>query len=200
MPRINLLPWREELRKRRQREFAMAAGAAVVGAGLMTLLANFTYSGMIEHQEARNARLEAEIAELQKAIEEIDGLERQKERLLARMEIIEELQRSRPEIVHLFDEIVRTTPDGIFLTDIKQTGRDVEIRGRAQSSTRVSAFMRNIDASEWLEDPDLDSIEAIDSGRAEQFAFVLKAKQITIGDGEEEDAAATAANAGGAQG
>lgn len=200
MPRINLLPWREELRKRRQREFAMAAGAAVVAAGLMTLLANFTYSSMIEHQEARNARLEAEIAELQKAIEEIDGLERQKERLLARMEIIEELQRSRPEIVHLFDEIVRTTPDGIFLTDIKQTGRDVEIRGRAQSSTRVSAFMRNIDASEWLEDPDLDSIEAIDSGRAEQFAFVLKAKQITIGDGEEEDAAATAANAGGAQG
>lgn len=193
MPRINLLPWREEQRKQRQKQFGIALAAAVLLGGLVIWLGNVTYQSRIDNQQARNQRLESEIAELNKAIEEIDGLERQKERLLARMEIIEQLQRSRPEIVHLFDELVRTLPEGVYLTGIKQNGREVEITGTAQSSTRVSAFMRNIDASEWLEDPDLDQIRTVEVGQAEQFNFVLKAKQIKIadeeGDEDEEEAA-----------
>ena len=120
---------------------------------MLTMLA---YSQMISNQKTRNTRLEAEIAELQKSIEEIDGLERQKERLLARMEIIEQLQKSRPEIVHLFDEVARQLPEGVYLTGIKQTGSKIEVRGVAQSSTRVSALMRQVDASEWMTDPQVE--------------------------------------------
>src|SRR5210317_732409 len=150
MPRINLLPWREEQRKQRQKDFIVAmVGAVIAGIGVV-MLTMFTYVQMINNQNARNQRLEAEIVELEKSIAEIDGLERQKERLLARMEIIEQLQRSRPEIVHLFDEMTRQMPEGVYLNGMKQTGARVEIRGVAQSSTRVSALMRQIDASEWM--------------------------------------------------
>ncbi|MEJ2604657.1 MAG: PilN domain-containing protein [Gammaproteobacteria bacterium] len=191
MPRINLLPWREEQRKQRQKQFGIALVVAVLTAGLFIWLGNLVYQGRIDHQQARNQRLETEIAELDKAIAEIEGLERQKERLLARMEIIEQLQRSRPEIVHLFDELVRTLPEGVYLTGIRQTGREVQITGTAQSSTRVSALMRNIDASEWLEDPDLEQIRTVEVGQAEQFNFVLRAKQVRIaGDDDDEEEAA----------
>ena len=105
MPAINLLPWREAERQKRQRDFGVALGGAVVGAIAVVIITMFAFSQMISGQQSRNDRLVAEIAELQKSIEEIDGLERQKERLLARMDIIEQLQKSRPEIVHLFDEI-----------------------------------------------------------------------------------------------
>ncbi len=190
MPRINLLPWREEQRKQRQKQFGIALVVAVLSAGLFIWLGNLVYQSRIDYQQARNQRLETEIAELDKAIAEIEGLERQKERLLARMEIIEQLQRSRPEIVHLFDELVRTLPEGVYLTGIRQTGRDVQITGTAQSSTRVSALMRNIDASEWLEDPDLEQIRTVEVGQAEQFNFVLRAKQVRIaGEDDEEEAA-----------
>ena len=103
MPRINLLPWREAERKKRQRDFGIALAGGVIVAIAGILVTMFAYSRMIDNQEARNERLTAEIVELEKSITEIDGLERQKERLLARMEIIEQLQQSRPEIVHLFD-------------------------------------------------------------------------------------------------
>ena len=148
MPSINLLPWREAERKRRQREFGVAMGGAVVAGVAVVMLTMLAFSQMISGQQARNDRLTAEIVELEKSIAEIDGLERQKERLLARMEIIEQLQKSRPEIVHLFDEVVRQLPEGVYLTGMKQTGARVEIRGVAQSSTRVSALMRSIDSSE----------------------------------------------------
>jgi len=154
MPRINLLPWREADRKKRQRDFGIAMAGSVVAGVAVVMLTMFAYSQMIANQKDRNQRLTNEIVELEKSITEIDGLERQKERLLARMEIIEQLQKSRPEIVHLFDELVRQMPEGVYLTGIKQTGSRVEVRGVAQSSTRVSALMRQIDASEWMADPD----------------------------------------------
>lgn len=189
MPRINLLPWREEQRKQRQQQFGIAIVLSVLLAGLVIWLGNMFYQSRIDYQEARNQRLETEIAELNKAIKEIEGLERQKERLLARMEIIEQLQTSRPLVVHLFDELVRTLPEGVYLTGVKQTGREIEITGTAQSSTRVSAFMRNIDASEWLTDPDLEQIRTVDAGQAERFNFTLKAKQVKVLDEDEEEAA-----------
>ena len=146
MPRINLLPWREAERKRKRQEFFLSIGAAIATAALVTLLGRWQMSAAIEHQNERNRILSDEIAELDKQIQEILGLEKQKQRLLARMEIIETLQRSRPEIVHVFDEVVRILPEGVYLTYLKQSGTRFEIRGVAQSSTRVSAFMRNIDA------------------------------------------------------
>lgn len=188
MPNINLLPWREAERKKRQRDFGVAVGGAVV-AGIVVILASiFVYSQMIDTQNDRNERLQDEIAELEKSITEIDGLERQKERLLARMEIIEQLQKSRPEIVHLFDEIVRQLPEGVYLTGIRQTNSRVELRGVAQSSTRVSALMRQIDESEWLTDPEVERVETTQAGTSRQSEFVVYAKQVRAdADADAED-------------
>jgi type IV pilus assembly protein PilN len=177
MPRINLLPWREAERKKRQRDFGVAMAGGVVAAFLCVLGTIFAYSQMIDNQENRNLRLNDEIAELEKSIQEIDGLERQKERLLARMEIIEQLQKSRPEIVHLFDEMARQLPEGVYLTGMKQLGANVEVRGVAQSSTRVSALMRQVDASEWMTNPEVDRVETTTSGASRQAEFIVKLRQ-----------------------
>ncbi len=188
MPRINLLPWREEERKKRQRDFGVAAAGAVVAAVAAVITTIFAYSQMIDNQQARNQRLTDEIVELEKSITEIDGLERQKERLLARMEIIEQLQKSRPEIVHLFDELSRKLPEGVYLSGIKQTGPRVEVRGIAQSSTRVSALMRQVDASEWLTDPEVERVETTQAGTSRQSEFIVYVKQARPeGDGEEAE-------------
>ncbi len=187
MPSINLLPWREAERKKRQRDFGVALGGSVIAGIAVVMVTMLVYSQMIAGQENRNERLTAEIAELEKSIKEIDGLERQKERLLARMEIIEQLQKSRPEIVHLFDELVRQLPDGVYLTGMKQTGSRVEIRGIAQSSTRVSALMRQIDASEWIGDPEVERVETKQSGNSRQSEFVVYLKQKRVGAEPEDE-------------
>lgn len=187
MPRINLLPWREEERKRRQREFGVAVIAAGIAGAAVVVTTIFIFNQMISEQNRRNDRLKAEISELEKSIEEIDGLERQKERLLARMEIIDQLQKSRPEIVHLFDEVARQLPEGVYLTGMKQTGTQVEIQGVAQSSTRVSALMRQIDSSEWLTDPEVEKVETTTAGASRQAEFTVYLKQVSS-DGDMEDA------------
>ena len=177
MPRINLLPWRDAERKRKRQEFFLALGAAVATAALVTLLGKWQMSSSIQHQRDRNDFLTQEIAALDKQIEEINGLDAQKSRLLARMEIIETLQRSRPEIVHVFDELVRVLPEGVYLTYLKQSGTRFELRGVAQSSTRVSSFMRKIDASEWLADPTLQIVQTRSAGSAGGSEFTLFANQ-----------------------
>jgi type IV pilus assembly protein PilN len=178
MPRINLLPWREQERKKRQRDFMISMAASFIAAIVVLAGTFLAYVQMIDYQQSRNTRLESEIVELERSISEIDGLERQKERLLARMEIIERLQRSRPEIVHLFDEITRQLPEGVYLTGMKQNGDAVELMGVAQSSTRVSALMRQVDASEWLTDPGVIKVETTEAGPARQAEFVVNLKQI----------------------
>ena len=188
MPRINLLPWREAERKRRQREFLIAVGGAFVAGIVVVMLTVFVFNQRIDYQKERNQRLESEIVVLEQSITEIDGLERQKERLLARMEIIERLQGSRPEIVHLFDELTRQLPEGVYLTGLKQTGAEVEITGIAQSSTRVSALMRRIDASEWLTDPSVLRVETTEQGPGRQAEFVVTLKQVQTSDDTTEDA------------
>jgi len=185
MPRINLLPWREEERKKRQQDFMVALAGSIVAAVLVVGATLFAFSQMIDNQESRNQRLEAEITELEKSITEIDDLERQKERLLARMEIIEQLQRSRPEIVHLFDEMSRVLPEGVYLNGMKQNGVSVELQGVAQSSTRVSALMRQADESEWLTDPSVTKVETTESGPARQAEFVVNLKQVSAETEEE---------------
>jgi len=171
MPSINLLPWRAELRKRRQKEFVIGLGAAVGLAVLLALLSHFAVSTMIDAQQRRNDLLKAEIVELDKKIEEIVALEEQKSRMVARMEVIEKLQKSRPEVVQLFDDVVATLPEGVYLTSVKQSARRLEFNGVAQSSTRVSAFMRNIDASGVMQKPDLKVIETGIPGAGSKFTL-----------------------------
>ena len=187
MPRINLLPWRTELRQRRKKEFLIAlAGTLVVGAGVVWL-SKLTVQGWTSGQHGRNQILREEIAALDKQIEEITSLESQRERLLARMQVITQLQRSRPEVVHLFDELVNAVPEGVNLTEVAQQGDRIELRGIAQSSTRVSALMRNIDGSDWLRDPGLDVVETVTQGVDRNSQFKLFANQVAMAgpaDGE----------------
>lgn len=173
MPRINLLPWREAQRKIKRREFALASGAAVFAGIMVALGGKLMYSGWIDAQTAKNELLKKEIGKLDAQITDILDLENRKQRLLARMEIIERLQRSRPEIVHLFDELVHTVPEGVYLTSIKQNGRKLELHGVAQSSTRVSTFMRNIDASTWMDNPVLQVVEAASNSPTGGSSFTL---------------------------
>ena len=160
MPRINLLPWREQERKIRRREFTGYACGAIVAAAIFVGGGKLVYSSWTDSQTEKNNLLKKEIIKLDAQIADIQDLETRKQRLVARMEIIERLQRKRPEIVHLFDEIVKTVPDGIYLTAIKQSGNKLEIHGIAQSSTRVSTFMRNIDSSVWMDNPVLQVVES----------------------------------------
>src|SRR5581483_1906212 len=179
MPRINLLPWREEERKERKVKFTVALGAAALAACFTTFAIYLMYGSMIDAQEHRNEKLRVEIKTLDKQIDEINDLESAKQKFIARMEIIEKLQRSRPEIVHVFDEIVRTLPDGVYLTAVKQTDKRFKFDGVAQSSTRVSSFMRNIDGSEWLRNPELEVVQTGKDNKQPGSNFTLFAEQVS---------------------
>ena len=180
MPRINLLPWREEQRRERKLAFLVALGGGTIGAVVVAFMAYLLMGQMVDAQQRRNEMLRVEIKQLDKQIEEINDLEGSKQKFIARMEIIEKLQRSRPQIVHLFDEIVRTLPDGVYLTSVKQTDKRLKFDGVAQSSTRVSAFMRNIDGSEWLKNPELEVVES-GKDKAPGSSFTLYADEVTTG-------------------
>lgn len=181
MPRINLLPHREQARKVRRREFMVGAGGAVVLAIIVAGVGKVVYQTWIDAQLEKNNILKKEIVQLDSEIADIQDLEARKQRLVARMDIIEKLQRKRPEIVHQFDELVRTVPDGVYLTGIKQNGKKLEIHGVAQSSTRVSTFMRNIDASTWMDNPELQVVEASkDSATGSGSNFTLTAQTVGV--------------------
>src|SRR4030081_3836323 len=179
MPRINLLPWREDEGKERKVAFTVALGVSALAAGVVTFAVYLMFGSMIDGQEHRNEQLRVEIKKLDKQIEEINDLESSKQKFIARMEIIEKLQRSRPEIVHVFDEIVHTLPDGVYLTGVKQTDKKFKFDGVAQSSTRVSSFMRNIDGSEWLRNPELEVVQTATKGSGPGSSFTLTADQVT---------------------
>lgn len=178
MPSINLLPWREERRKARQQTFNLRLLLAAIVGIVVLLLIWLGLSASISNQEARNAYLKEQIAQMDKQIAEIKDLQQTKARLLARMQIIEQLQQSRPIEVHLFDQLVKTLPPGVYLTQISQKGNQVEIQGVAESSARVSTYMRNIDASAWMGDPNLQVVQKdpkVDFGvRAQQFNVTAK--------------------------
>ena len=195
MPRINLVPWREAERKRKRQEFGVAFVAALLFAGLIAFVISWQMQSLIDDQQARNDYLKTEIATLDKQIAEILDLEKRKEALKARIDVIEQLERSRPEIVHVFDQLVRTLPDGIYLTSVKQTERKLQVKGVAQSSTRVASYMRNIDASEWLTDPSLDILETKGEAGATGSEFTLNATQKNPQVPENEDQAQLAQGA-----
>src|SRR6202034_1532806 len=173
MPRINLLPWREQERKVRRREFLIAAGAAVFAAVIFAAGGKLVYSSWTDSQNEKNNLLKKEIVKLDAQIADIQDLENRKQRLVARMEIIEKLQRKRPEIVHLFGELLKTVSVGIYLTQIKETRKKLEMKDVAQSSTRVSTFMRNIDSSSWMDNPQLQVVETTKDSSTGGSSFTL---------------------------
>ncbi|VAW96132.1 Type IV pilus biogenesis protein PilN [hydrothermal vent metagenome] len=179
MAKINLLPWRQELRKEQQRQFLTIMGLSVVLVVVGILAVHLQYARLIGKQEERNAFLTQHIRKVEAEIKEIDALADKKDRLLARMEIIQKLQRNRPEMVRLFDELVRVLPEGVHLSALKQTNRSLKLDGIAQSNARVSAFMRNIDDSDWLADPKLQIIEVGKDENTRKFS--LRAKQASKG-------------------
>ncbi|MCB1599218.1 MAG: PilN domain-containing protein [Xanthomonadales bacterium] len=174
MARINLLPWREERRKQRQQEFYVLLGVAAVAAVLTVLAALWFIGTQVDAQTERNQILTREITALDAQIKEIEELDRQRDRLIARKEIIEQLQATRSQMVHLFDELVRTLPDGVQLSSIKQSGATLTLEGVAQSNARVSAYMRNLDASAWLKESEIIKIEARGDDKNVPYVFSLK--------------------------
>jgi type IV pilus assembly protein PilN len=189
MAKINLLPWRAERRKQRQKDFLVLLGMTAAAAVLVAVGVVMYFNGLIENQTERNGLLQREITALDARIKEIEGLERQRAALLARKSVIEQLQASRSQMVHLFDELVRTTPEGVRLTAVRQTGAQLTLEGVAQSNTPVSSFMRRIEGSGWMSRPDLSIIEAKGSDRLMPYQFSLRVTMTKPKkEGEEEQA------------
>jgi type IV pilus assembly protein PilN len=190
MAKINLLPWRAERRKQRQKDFMVLLGISAAAAVLVAFGVVSYFNGLIENQTERNALLQREITALDGRIKEIEGLERQRAALLARKAVIEQLQASRSQMVHLFDELVRTTPEGVRLIAVRQAGTQLTLEGVAQSNTPVSSFMRRIEGSGWMSRPDLSIIEARGSDRMMPYQFSLRVTMTKPKkEGEEEQAA-----------
>lgn len=186
MARINLLPWREWERKRKQREFAGMAAAGALFAAIAAVIGHVQMENMISGQEDRNRFLEGEIKTLDARITKIKDLESTKAKLLARMNVIQELQSNRPVSVHLMDELVRTLPDGVHLKKFTQKGAELTMDGVAQSNARVSAYMRNIDGSLWVGNPKLNVIETKEEDRRRVAEFTLLASQKATVNGAQE--------------
>jgi type IV pilus assembly protein PilN len=173
MARINLLPWRAERQKERKKQFfLMLALSAVAGLGVWFLI-NTYYNNQIAGQQARNAFLDQEIAAVKTRITEIELLKEKRDKLLNRKKVIEELQANRSQMVHLFDSLVRTIPDGVVLTSIKQEGDKLTLEGRSQSNARVSTYMRNFETSGWMSKPELSVIQAEGDDKGLPYTFSL---------------------------
>lgn len=189
MAKINLLPWREELRKKKQQDFVAGIGAGVLMTILILLLVYMHIEGMKEYQNRRNQMLRDEIAILDKKIKDINDIENKKNLLLTKIDVIQKLQESRPEIVHLFDELAKVTPEGVYLTKLTQTGASLNMDGRAESNARVSAMMRAIEASDWLNSPVLEIIRGQGENTGVLNDFSLMAKQERKTDKDQAGAA-----------
>jgi type IV pilus assembly protein PilN len=191
MAKINLLPWRLERRKQKQKEFATMLGlAAMIAVGLGLLWVLF-YNTQISGQEKRNAYLTAQIAEVQKQLDQIANLDKKKADLINRKRAIECLQGQRSLQVHLFDDLVRTIPDGVKLVSLKQDGSKLTMVGYSQSNARVSAYMRNLQVAGWMGQPELSIIQAkgADKGLPYEFTLTTTLKNPALDDAEKEDAA-----------
>lgn len=189
MAKINLLPWREELRQRKKKEFLILLGLCALLTAVLIGFVHMYIEGVKEYRDQRNRMLEAEMALLDKKIVEVKSIGEKKSQLLAKIDLVQRLQESRPEIVHLFDELPRVTPDGVFLTKFEQKESALTFEGKTQSNARVSAFMRAVEASQWLQSPKLDVIKSSDKNNVEQNSdFTMRAnlgKKIPTDAGQE---------------
>lgn len=199
MPRINLLPWRDEQRKRREKEFIVTAVIAALLMGGVVLGVHLHYESRIAYQDQRNTFIETEITSLDKKIKEIEDLKKERDRLIARTQVIQDLQAGRPEIVHVFDELVTTLPDGVYYTKVAQKGRGINLQGVAQSNARVASLMRSLGKSTWFNNPAL--IEIKDNPQKETSvrlsSFILNVGQATRKKKEEKQPQQQASASGG---
>ena len=187
MARINLLPWRAERRRLRQKEFGVMLGASALGAALLAFLIVGYHKAQIEGQNERNAYVRDQITQVDAKIKEIEELDKKKARLLARKQVIEQLQANRSQMVHLFDSLVRTIPDGVMLTSIKQDNEILTLEGRSQSNARVSTYMRNLEGSGWMTNPELAIIEARGEDKGLPYVFKLQVKLANPNAPRDED-------------
>jgi type IV pilus assembly protein PilN len=177
MAKINLLPWRDELRKKKKQDFIAGLGLSALTAIGIVAGIHFYIQELIAHQEFRNKLLSDEIVLFDQKIAKIKTIEEKKAKLLNKIDVIQKLQESRPEIVHLFAEIPKAAPDGVFLSKFTQLGDILTFDGKSQSNARVSAFMRAIEASPWLKEPHLDLIQSPNKTNFEQLSdFSMHAK------------------------
>lgn len=177
MTRINLLPWRELRRRERDRQFLSISIGAWVLMGLAVFYGHLHVSGLVEHQNKRNLYLKGEITKVNKEIKEIQNIRRRRESLIARMEVIQQLQRDRTQIVHVFDDLVQKLPKGVFFTGLRKKGRRMTLTGFAQSNARVSALMRSLDASVWFRNPNLNVINVTPKGGSRVSKFTLQVSE-----------------------
>lgn len=199
MAKINLLPWRVERRRLRQKDFYGMLGLAALAGVLVSFLIVSYYNGRVSSQNSRNEFLRGEIVKVDAQISEIDELDKKKNRLLARKDVIEQLQANRSQMVHLFDSLVKTIPDGVTLTAIKQEGDTLTLTGRSQSNSRVSTYMRTLEESGWMTKPDLNVIEAKAGNPGLPYEFNLKVKLANPNAPKDgEDGSSTPAPAGAA--
>ena len=176
MATINLLPWREERRQLVKQQFLVVLGGVAVLAILLVVLAMSIVNSAISHQEGRNAYLQGHIKKINKEVAEIKDLETRRQQLLDRMSIIQDLQGTRPLIVRVFDEMVRTLPDGLFYTSVRRRDSHIEVQGIAESNNRVSSLMRKLDASPWFADPNLTAVSAASAYGDQASSFKLSYK------------------------
>ena len=185
---INLLPWRLERRKLREREFYLMLAAAALAGVLLVLGIVGLYSARIDAQQQRNQFLRAEIAKLDTQIKEIERLQEARRQLVARKDVIERLQANRAQMVHMWDQLVRTIPEGVRLSTVKQAGAQLTLEGFAQSQARVSTYMRRLEESEWLTGTSLSIVEAKDEDQRSRFAFTLRVQLTQPGEPDATEA------------
>jgi type IV pilus assembly protein PilN len=178
MARINLLPWREQLREERKQQFLVILVGVLIIAGGVVFLADQYLNSAIERQNARNEFLRKENSALDSRIKEISELKTRRQQLVERMKIIQDLQGSRPVAARVFDQLVRTLPDGVYFTDLKMVGRSISVEGAAESNNLVSSLMRNQDGSDWLTTPNLTEVKAVSADKLDQAnTFKLTVQQ-----------------------
>lgn len=194
MTRINLLDWRQARRDKRKEQFLRLLGLAAAASALLVAFGLFLASGAVDHQKSRNEYLRQQIAETDLKITEIQDLEKTRANLLARMRVIESLQASRTATVHFFDEVVNSLPDGVSISSLKQSSGTVTLTGVAESTGRISTYLKNLDASPWFADPKLVEIKTFERDKQRKAEFTLQVKNLTteklLNDSKAEDAAA----------
>ena len=178
MARINLLPWREEARRERQRQFMYSLLGTLVLGAILVLIIGLFFAQRLNIPASRNGKLQTEINRLQQRINRINELERTRDRLLSRKAIIEELQASRSLTVELLDKLARTVPVGITLTNVRQQGANVTLLGSAQSNARVSAYLQSLEENDLFLGPELQYVRAAESpeSRVESYEFSIRVR------------------------
>ncbi|MEB0044789.1 MULTISPECIES: PilN domain-containing protein [unclassified Pseudomonas] len=186
MARINLLPWREELREERRKRFLLMLVGVLVGSVGLILIADQVINADIDQQVARNEYLGKQIAVVDERITQISDLKARRQQLVERMRIIQDLQGHRQVSGRIFDQLARTLPDGVYFTEVKMVGKTLSLKGAAESNNKVSELMRNLEASDWFDAPSLTEVKAATAGQLDQAnVFQLSVQQTQPSDLED---------------